>query len=190
VDFPRQAYAEAVAEETAIRNLAFLDVSEDVVGIAVRPMTLRDVIVLDGIGSPFMCGGIPSPQDVVTFLWLQSPTFKPTKFAAWKFAKSCRGMDFLKTVASVKDYVDEAFMDSPGGSAKAAESYYSFAASLVDVFGHEYGWSEAQVMACPLKRLFQYLNAIRQRNDSKAIMFNPKSGLVRREFLIAANKQN
>lgn len=78
-------------------------------------------------------------------------------------------------------------MDSPSGG-RETESFYSFAASFVDLFASEYGWSEADVMACKLKRLFQYTNAIHNRKNPKAILFNPLSGRVRREWLVKCNK--
>jgi hypothetical protein len=188
IPFPAAEYRAAVVKETVARDFAFLGVSEDVCGVAVRPMTLRDFIRLDGIESPFVRGGLPSPNDIVLFLWLQSKQFKPSAFALWRFSRRCRNLNYVETVKAITAFIDDALMDAPGGSGKSGESFYSMAAGLVDWLASNYGWSEEAILDCPLKRLFQYVNASVKRKNPKAILFNPLSGKVRRDYLKALNR--
>ena len=185
--FPNSEYRAAVEQESAARDFAFLDVQEEVCGIAVRPMTLRDFIRLDGIQSPFMRGGVPAVEDVVLFLWLQSPAFRPSAFALWRFSRRCRRLNYFDAVTAINTFIESALMDAPGGGGKSGESFYSMAAGLIDWLASNYGWSEAAILDCPLKRLFQYMNASINRKNPKAILFNPLSGKVRRDWLQSIN---
>lgn len=188
--FPATEYREAVEAESTARNFAFLDVAEGVNGVAVRPMTLNDVMVLDGIRSPFMVGGrTPTPHDLVVFLWLQSPNYTPGKFALWRFSRRCRELNYSDTCKAVVEYLDAAFMDSPGGR-RGGESYYSFAAGIVDALASQYGWPEKEILNLPLKRIWQYLNCVKARLSPKPVLFNPLSGKVRRDWLVSMNEGN
>jgi hypothetical protein len=188
--FPKAEYQAAVEAESTARNFAFVDVAEDVNGVAVRPMTLRDVMVLDGIKSPFMVGGsAPSPQDLIVFLWLQSPSYSPSSFKLWLFTRKHRSLNYADTCKAIINYIDAAFMDSPGGK-RSGESFYSFAACIVDSLANQYGWREQDILNMPLKRIWQYMNCIKARLSPKPVLFNPLSGKVRREWLIEMNKGN
>lgn len=183
IAFPKEEYSAAVERESTVRDVSFLGVTEDVCGVAVRPMSLRDFIALDGIKSPFICGGFPSATDAVIFLWLLSPSFKPGSFAAWRFARGVRGKDYGELTKAIQEYVSEALMDMPGGGGRGGVSYYSFAVAVVDLLASEYGWSEAEIMNAPMKRTLQYFNAIRKRKNPNSILFNPLSDGVRSKWL-------
>ncbi len=173
IPFPAEEYRAAVELETESRTLAFADVPDMVCGIPVRAITLKDVIVLDGAKSPFMVGGIPTPDDVIVFLWLQSTQFKPGHRPLRRFARKHRNLIYGEACKEIKALIDDTFMDSPKGAGKEHLPYYAWPASLVDLFGSQYGWSEAEILNAPLRRLFQYRKAIIKREDPKAVLWNP-----------------
>lgn len=71
----RRKYVEAVEREQFIRETAFLPVSERIGPFEVLPMTLRHFLCLRSGGSPFVCGGTVTDEDVFEFLWVLSPRY-------------------------------------------------------------------------------------------------------------------
>lgn len=181
--------AEAIERENFVRQAAFLDVPETVCGLPVAPLTLRHLAILDAIGSPFMCGGVPTPADVGAVLWVLSPDYSPR--SKWKRSarlRKCRSLNYGQAVAELDGYFAESFQDAPGGSGVESKSYYAFTVAIIDIIAHEYGWSRTAILDLKLKEAFQYLKAITHRNNPKAIMFNP-SDKVRGEWLRKRNKE-
>jgi hypothetical protein len=177
--------AEAIEKEQHVRDTSFLELPESVCGFDVKPLTLRHVLTLGAVGSPFMRGGHPMPHDIGAFLIVVADW---KGFKRWCCLRKLGRVAFRDAVESVDSFVKESFQDAPASGAAESVSYYSFAASIVDVFGREYGWSEAETLDVPLKRLFQYLKAIARRNG-ETVFFNP-SDRVRGQWMDTVNKQN
>lgn len=169
---------EAVVErEAAVRNQSFLDdLPEVICGIEVKPLTLRMVLLLECIGSPFIGGGIVQPHDIGAFLIVVAGN--PKGFRRWRLLRRVGKMNANHAVVEIESYVSESFMDRPGSSGSSGASYYSNAAAFVDLFASEYGWSTERVLNAPLKQLFQCLKATAKRHNPKAILFNKLSGKV------------
>ena len=176
---------EAIEQEQHIRDTSFLALPESVCGFDVKPLTLRHVLTLGAVGSPFMRGGYPRPNDVGAFLIVVGDW---KGFKRWCCLRKLGRVAFRDAVESVDSFVKESFQDAPASGSAESVSYYSFAASIVDVFGREYGWRESDILDAPVKRLFQYLKAISRRNG-ETVLFNP-SDRVRGEWMDAVNKQN
>lgn len=176
---------EAIEAEQHIRDTSFLALPESVCGFDVKPLTLRHVLTLGAVGSPFMRGGHPMPHDVGAFMCIVGEW---SGFNRWRNLRKLGRLAFLDAVASVDSFVKESFQDSPGGSGVEGVSYYSFAASIVDLFGREYGWREADILDAPVKRLFQYLKAISRRNG-ETVLFNP-SDRIRSQWMEKVNERN
>lgn len=174
---------EAIEAEQHIRDTSFLPLPESVCGFDVKPLTLRHVLMLGAVGSPFIRGGNPLPSDIGAFLILVGDW---QGFKRWSNLRKLARVDFVSAIESVDSYVKESFQDSPPGTESTGVSYYSFAASIVDVFGKEYGWREADILDTPLKRVFQYLKAISRRNG-ETVFFNP-SDKVRGDWLAEVNR--
>lgn len=183
--FPVEEYRRAVEQENEARDIAFLDVPEVVCGKPVRAMTVQDVIMLDGLASPFVCGGESlEPKDVVMFLWYLNPKRTGSRLAQWRFSFSCRNLKFIESVLEVQEFVARMFMDAPAsGDQTERLSYYSWAASLVDKFASEYGWSDEKTLTTPLPRLFQLMKAMAKRNNPKTILRNNRSWKIRQQWL-------
>src|SRR5436189_6225397 len=145
--------ARAKRFEDRLRDTPFLPVGEKVNGVEVKQFTLRHLILLLRLRSPFLCGGKIRIEDVGTFMWVINPHFSienPPIKAAWGYRKylewkalnvpTSREVFLTQLVCyprwgffyrGIRRYIKRAFHDSPpetdGGTTVAA----SFAAGLV-----------------------------------------------------------
>ena len=182
---------DAVEREEFHRNTAFLGVTELICGVEVKPLTLAHLCRLQCVGSPFLCGGVPTLADVDAFLWAVSPEYNP-KSRVQRFFFECRlWMTYDAAIKGIQGYLDEAFLDGPsGGSAGYSPSYWSGFASIVGALASEFHWSEQQIMDMPLKRVCQYLRIAQKRNNPKASFSNRISFKVREEWMDKSNSKN
>jgi hypothetical protein len=178
-------YRKAVQLEFDERREAFLDLADDLAGVEVRPFTLRHALILESIGSPFLCGGVIAPADVAIFLWVISKTYLIDVNGKERVIAQCRDLPFEVTCQAIHDYLDAALADSPAGG-KAQDSCVAWPAQFVDTFAREYGWSDETILQLPFKRANQYLRCIVQRYNPKAI-FIDRSDRVRGEWLQRQN---
>lgn len=179
-------YMVALRRENAQRDCAFFLDRELLCGAKVLPFAPRHLLIMDNIGSPLLRGGLPDEEDVDRFLWVISPKFRVGRcgvgLSRWLWLRRFRKLPFIEKVLAIDEYLDEAFLDSPGsGSPCGAPSDYSFAASLIDRLACEYGWSEAHILDVPFKRFWQYLRAIRKRHDPEATFINSTTDRAKRE---------
>jgi len=177
--------AEAIEAEQHVRDTSFLELPECVGGFDLKPLTLRHVLLLGAIDSPFIRGGNPMPKDIGAFMVIVGEW---KGFSRWKNLRKLGKASLLEMVISIDSFVKESFQDAPASSGVEDVSYYSFAASIVDMFAKEYGWKESDILNTPIKRLFQYTKAIARRNGATTF-FNP-SDKVRGEWLRAVNSSN
>jgi hypothetical protein len=175
-------YREAVERESALREVAFLPITETLCGKEVLPFAPVHLAALTVIRSPFAVGGIPSESDIALFLWAVSAEYKPdAAFRRWRFVRSCRKLDYLEAIAAIQSYLDDAFADGPGSKGGFRVSYYSTTAAAVDLVASQYGWAEGAILKMPFKRLFQYARCVKERNVSRPIFFN-QSDLILAEW--------
>lgn len=177
-------YRDALEREEFRRNAAFLGVSELICGVEVQPLTLEHVCRLQCVGNPFLCGGVPSVEDVAVFLWAVSPQYSPrSKWRRFWFIRSIRKLPFIPAVEAIRAYIEEAFEDTIGGEQGGfIKSDWSGFASLVATLASEFGWTEREIMQMPIKRVWQYARIIQKRHDPKA-WFPSKSGRIRQQWL-------
>lgn len=201
LDIP--GYAEAVHKERKIRDAAFLPVNESIGAFPVVPMTLGQFDALRSIVSPLLSESrIPSPVQIVQFLWFLNPDYKG-QAAPSRFLKQCRGFipptpPILKTkkamitygqkvelamkeaqkmIAICREYVEESTMDFPASGSKSHKSYYSDVAGLCHIFAKEYGWTDQKTINTPLKRLLQFINAMKEGSDKSSVC-NPSDRIL------------
>ena len=198
---------EAIERETEAREIDFLGAPELLCGIEVMPLSIRRLLRLQAVGSPFLykVDGTPPPEqvgDVALFFWALSPnyeralrvrlwaecvSFEIGKFAfnfiRQRFVRRLRPLKLGPAARACRDYVSRAFEDAPGGSeGRVSASYYGWPASYVGLLASEYGWTEDTILDLPLRRLFQHVRRLIQKHDPGAILFNP-SDKVRGEWL-------
>jgi len=183
-------YAEAVEREQSNRDASFVIDRDEIAGIEVVPMAARHFLILDGCGSPFLGGGLPTETDIGIFLWVMQPNFRPGDIVARDaFAQTIRTIDYATFVLAIREFIDDALADSPAADGgRCGRQVVSWVAHYVDLIAREYHWSEAEILSLPLKRLFQYVRKIQGRLDDKAIFIN-RSDEVRAAWLRAQNEK-
>lgn len=127
----------------------------------------------------------------LAFMAPEVPRFK-NRFTARSYERKLRNslIALTKIVIAIRSFVDEQLQDYPAKSGNVrgeAPSYYSNAAYLCGLFGKNFGWTDDYVLDCPMPRILQYLNFIRQANGSNAPLFNPSDKVTGR-WLSEQNK--
>lgn len=189
---------EALDREASTRDESFLDLPRLICGFEALPLTPRHLLLLNGVSSPFICGGVPLPEDVALYLWILSPQFLAGQSfrARWRrsrFLRRARSIEYIPAVEAIRDHLDDAFMDAPSGEGGTAQPVACLTASLVDLFASEYGWPQSETLSTPLARLWQYRRLITRRDNPKAVLVNRYSARVTGDWLAelnAANKRN
>jgi hypothetical protein len=183
------------AKEDARREQAFLDLPIDVCGEPLRAMTPRDLLMLNGCESPFVCPGEPGAADVALFIWTlhaendRTDTWRQRRARA-RMIRRIAPRNFDECVAACHEYVSEIFLDAPQGSVDRSERRplgTCFIAPLVINIALETGWSQHEIIATSLPRLFQYSKAIRAREGGKEFTDFSPSDRFTNEFLCELN---
>jgi len=194
-------YRAALSAETEQRDAAFLQLPIAVARkwprrpLALLPLTIRRMLILEHAQSPFVCGGknAPTAGDIALFLWVCSPGFCADKKRRDSFIKSCRTVNASDALETIRRMVNAAFYDSPPRSSDGGESpsYWSMAASFVDCFAAEYGWPMDTTLDAPLAGVLQLFKVIQHRRSAiageRVPLFNP-SDSVKSRWLMAQNE--
>jgi len=184
-------HAEERAREEARREQAFLNLPHIVAHEPLRAMTPMDLLMLNGVESPFVCPGEPEAGDVALFFWaLHSENDGRdswrNKRAKKRLLRRLAPLPFEQLVAACREYVDEVFQDAPIGTVGNEERRplgTCFLAPLVVSLATETGWSQDEILNTPLPRLFQYKKAMRARADGKDFTDHAPSDRITAEFL-------
>ena len=176
--------------QTERRTEAFLDVTLTVAGEELRQMTPADLLHLDALENPYVCGAPLAditPLDSAAFLWQLAALNDHTP----SFANLWRRSRFLRRLAAtpaddqltaILAYTGRIFADFPGSSEAAASpapagdafapesKTYFLAPLLVEVasdIGHLDPMSGQLLAHTPLPRLAQYQRTLRERTSTE-----------------------
>lgn len=194
-------YRAALALETEQRDAAFLCLPLEIPRkwprkpLAIEPLTIRRMLILEHVKSPFICGAEKSigAGDIALFLWVCSPKFSAKKKERDRFIRRCRTVNAANALETIRQMVKAAFYDSPPRENTGGESpqYWSLAASLVDCLAKEYGWAEDAILNAPLASVLQYFKVIQHRKacaaGEKVPLFNP-SDSIKSRWLMEQNR--
>lgn len=185
--------AKARETETRIREQGFLQVPIEIAGVDSMPLTARHLLLLGGMGNPFVCGGLPVPSDVAGYLWVTSPHFDMRNgwLARWhrgRMLRKIRKANYIETVGAIRERMDEAFMDAPCGGGESQESIASTTAYLVHVIASKYHWHRDEILDTPLAELWQYIRINRKIDDPDAMVVNRHSARAIGEYLAKVNE--
>lgn len=162
------AYPEALALQSLVWNVAWSDLTEDICGVEVMPITPLHFVRLAAARSPFVCGGRePNMADVGNFLWCLSPLYDPhskwKKFCHWLcYYRAVRKLTLADLVSGIDEYMDEAWQDAPPkpeGKGRAS-AFYSPVVSLMHVLCPAYNMTPDMVKRMPYKQVFQLYKPI------------------------------
>jgi hypothetical protein len=149
----------AAEQDQLLRNHAYIGTYK-VAGIEVLPMTARHFAILLATRNPFVAGKRP-PNNIDAICLLKTVQAKP--FSLWD-------VDDVSLIDSVLDYIEETFMDAPGGGKRGSskdEPVASTLAWIVRALSAEYGWTEEQILNTSLQSIYQQARLI-------ALSRNPK----------------
>ena len=181
--FPK--FQAAKKRERTVRDFAMARLNHRVCGVEIRAMTLRDFALLSVVGNPFVCGGALTKEDAAQLLWLLSPSYvEPRGIVSGFRARRARGRILFvlahfteeALVEGVEEYLEEMFMDAPGGKSGRTETV-SASASMVMLLQSEGKFGRDECMAMPLPELWQYVRAIQGGTP-----FNKFSDAVSRQW--------
>lgn len=156
-------------------------------GKRVQRMTLRHWIILSGIDCPFERGLTPEPHEIIQFLWVLSPAFKPfAPIRRFLFVLSCQKAPYGKWALDCQRFWDDTFQDQPpavGDDTSYKSPSVSFAAAVVYQTCQAARLTRSEVMDTPLQESFQYMKLARIRqalmNGENPSEFNPSDKILK-----------
>lgn len=174
---------EAIEREARVRASAcWPDYTTELCGVPVRLMTLRDLMFLDLASNPFICGGVPTGEDIAQFLWIISPEFGALrdrfghrvgwreKWAKRRHTRSLRDIPTGEAIEAIQAYLEEIFLDSPPSvsSVDSEAPVMHFSASLVSSIAIAFSWSREAIERLPIPLIYQYVRYVRDHEAARA----------------------
>lgn len=186
--------ADCEAKINRVREDFFLGLTRTVAGFRIRPMKVRDYILLDRFNSPLLTKQEPSDLEIGMFLWWLSPQFdrwcvdtgwRASRFGGW--IQSLRAWIFARRVRlalgrapndkwegatkAAAEYISDTFQDRPmGNGGEDEQQYVHLLESYYERFKHEHGWfSREQFLDMQMTEVFASLRSIILRNGGKLI---------------------
>ena len=132
-------------------NESWVNANEDCYGIEICNMSLRHLVLLDGIETPFLTGGNVSDADIALFLWILSVDYSRDEKKKKEFFKKAVKIKTLPAINWIKEYIKKTFIDSDTMNAGEKGQVY-FISYFVDCFAREYGWKYEEIMDLPLRK--------------------------------------
>lgn len=195
--------ADAVYNESAIRESAFLDIPYKIAGIPVDQLTPRKFIYLEFIDSPYVVNNdkMPEMEDTMTFIWICSKEYKLADneaFEAFIDKHFDANFNWQQAQSDIVRHIEEAFLDSPPSSTNKKNSEsdipgHAWIADYIDILASEYGWNDQYILDMPIARLLQYIKVIDYRyhikNGNTPTKFNKYSDAIKRQIQELMNEK-
>lgn len=168
-------YAEAVAHEAQMRELAYVGSAWIVCGVPIATLTPRMMAELFAVGCPFLSGGYPTAESIVHLLIVcgMSAEDRKSRFKTWRFtrriSKAIRDLKWgvVECSADVEQYIDAMFQDAPTGGGKSIPYASSVAWLEFSMCGKPWGWSRDTTLDTPIPIIYQQLRCLeRSRGHS------------------------
>jgi hypothetical protein len=148
--------AKAIAQETAMRERAFLPLCHAICGVRVVPLTLRHLTLLHAVASPLLiCGGAGDLAACAQYLWFVStenllPSLQVSEREvraarnAWALRiwprLTRRGRKLGSLLKAIAAHVQDAMFDIPSGGGSSDAPVTHFCAAVIDEFASAYSW--------------------------------------------------
>jgi hypothetical protein len=178
---------------------AFTCLEPDICGcIAVKPFTPRMFIELDAVESKVLS---PSqgirPEDLGVFLWRISENYERGETVARKqFIMSLAVMFdnqlFEELTEATFQYLERTWSNMPlfGDSGSSYDNASSWISHIVHSIAKNYGWTEDTILDTSFRRLWQYINRIKEDDNPKYKERCPEVMRMRAEWLNSQNTRN
>jgi len=179
----RPRIAEARERDRRETQLALVACPVRIGSAWIQPMTLRRLMYLEAISHPIITGLNCGRGAMVDFLWVMSKGFVP---GSERGVKKFRRRFWFRKVDSekIRNHLAEEFADTPAHEGNVDPCWV---AQLVDMIAGEYGWSEAEILDVPIRRLMMYADAlVARRAEKKSITKSPRADALKADYLVKA----
>lgn len=192
------AYQAEREAEAARRSEAFLEIGHPVAGLSLRALTARDLYLLDGYESPFVCGdpAEAKPNHISAVLWMLRldrvtggglrEWWAYTRHERYLLRRWADPAVLIRDHATLSLWFADAFADFGAGrsqeNAPPVRIGVHFLAGLLVPLCSEIGAidpaSGKPLIESPIARLYQYAKVIRAREEGKNFVdFNASDSL-------------
>lgn len=195
----RAELAEARSKDREESGRVFLSVNIPLGRFWLAPLTLERYLFLEQVKSPFLGFGsaddpIPTKADVLHFLWIMSPKFRPEFKAGRRFALRHYFINWRRYTMLIYELITEQVapqLQATEGKQEGGEVPTNWVATLIDGAASQYGWSERQILDLPVMRARAYMEAMSARlTGGKAAAWAKNADKVRHEYISKLNKFN
>ncbi len=175
--------------EATRREEAFAGQPHTVCGLLLRGITAYDLLILHGIGNPFLAGGERTAGSIAQFFAYLVVEPPRGWWGRRRFFRRVSRLRYADTCAEIESYVDRFFADGPkgGDGAPGRPAGTCFLAPLVVAIACETGWTEEAILSMRLDRLFQYQKELERRRQGREFKDYSESDGVLSEFLADYN---
>jgi len=183
--------AEARRKDSEEDGRLFLTVNVPVGRFWLTPLTLEKYLFLEQVHSPFLgfCDEenvIPTKGDVLHFLWIMNPNFKPEHRAGRRFAIRHYFIRWKKYANLIYEIIssemEKEIEEAEGKTSDPAEP--GWMAQLIDGAASQYGWSERDILNIPVNRARAYMDAMSKRlAGEKVPTFKHHADKVRHKYI-------
>ncbi len=173
-------FAEAVKRERTVRRQAWADVPLSICGVRVRPITLRDLELLEEMQNGFFCPWrfdteLEYLAHCAQLVWWLSDAPKPaTDGAGWSaiIAQHYRrrltarlAKDPARLARETREFLHGQFLDAPKGqSGSTSAASAAGAAYIIDALAAGgYSLPPSQLLDLPLTQLWQLVRLVQRR---------------------------
>lgn len=159
-------------------------------GVEVNNLTLRHVLILDGIDNPVLTGESVDVDTLAVFLWVISKEFQlGNNKARDAFIEKISTIDYIKLLQAVRDYIEGALSHSRAmtdDNKKQKKPNAHFVAYVIDSFASAYSWNIEYIMSLPLAIIHQLIAVINERicatNDEPYSITRESDKLINRHI--------
>lgn len=182
--------AEAREQDRANVALSFLPIIIPLGRFKIAPLTIERLLWLEQINSPFVFGHQPEREDVLAFLWINSPDFRVGEWAGKKFTWNNYLINWHKYAQLIAEYMAEV-AEAMGSDDKGSSAESNWLPSMVDGFASQYHWRYEDIMKMPVERALVLSSAMSARvSESPQPSFSPNADKVRADMLSAIKAAN
>ena len=176
--------AKAREADRAHVALSFLPIIIPLGRFEIVPLTIERLLWLEQIKSPFVTGaGLPEREDVLAFLWINSPEFRVGEWAGKKFCWNNCLINWRKYSALIGDYMQSVAESMGSDDSKSIQP--NWLPELMDAFASQYNWTPEDILKMPVERASILSSAMISRlsEGKNGQTFSPNADKVRGEML-------
>jgi hypothetical protein len=159
--------------------------------IHVRPFSPQMYLELEGCGNAFVLHREPTPADAGVFLWRISEKYaRMDNKTRDEFIAILSTMSFPEVCLEIHEYRRRAWSGIPQSMGNAeSESVGSWVSFVVHKIAINYHWPEQEILNMPFRRLWQYMNRIKEHFNDRYKEQCPDSQRLKNDWLLAQNKK-